>query len=710
MSRFVAVALALVALIGGLGALIVPHIKADARTASATGCQINSARGDIQHVIYFQFDNVHFTRDTPNVPSDLEQMPHLLNFLEGNGTLLTNQHTPLIAHTATDIITSATGLYPDRQGLAVSNSYRYFSPNGSSNSTGAFTYWTDPVSPPRNGVATDTNYNLVGANGKNAPAPWVPFTRAGCNFGAVSLANTVLENTGGDITTVFGPNSPQAAEVKSHPEQAYADFVGIAVHCAQGNAVCSQANGGLADKLPDEPKGYTGYQALYGHKYVAPQISPNGPLKDLNGNVITDTFNGSSYVGFPGFDGMSAATSLAYVAAMQEHNVPVTYAYISDAHDNHAAGRAFGPGEAGYVAQLKTYDDAFATFFNRLAQDGITPANTLFVATSDEGDHFVGGAPAPASCDGVTVPCTYSQIGELNTNYAGLLATQQGITTPFAVHSDSAPVVYITGNPDRAAPVTRAFEQATGKLTALNPLNGQTQTIATYMADPVGLKMLHMVTGDPARTPTFTMFANPDYYLYTGAPNCTSACLVENPSFAWNHGDVAPDINTTWVGLVGPGIRHQGAENDIWSDHTDIRPTMLLLLGLKDDYISEGRALFEVTETWAQPQTLRAHRETLTRLAQTYKQINAPVGTLSLATLKLSTMGLASASANDATYTQTESQISTATTQRDAIASTMATLLDSATFDGAQMDEQQLKGLIDQGNALIDQMQTAAAQ
>ena len=32
----------------------------------------------IKHAIYIQFDNVHFTRDNPNVPSDLEQMPQLI--------------------------------------------------------------------------------------------------------------------------------------------------------------------------------------------------------------------------------------------------------------------------------------------------------------------------------------------------------------------------------------------------------------------------------------------------------------------------------------------------------------------------------------------------------------------------------------------------------------------------------------------------------
>src|SRR6185437_5413109 len=76
----------------------------------------------IKHVIYLQFDNTHLRRARAGVPSDLEQMPHLLNFLRGNGTLLANDHTQLISHTANGILTSLTGLYPDRHGQAVANS------------------------------------------------------------------------------------------------------------------------------------------------------------------------------------------------------------------------------------------------------------------------------------------------------------------------------------------------------------------------------------------------------------------------------------------------------------------------------------------------------------------------------------------------------------------------------------------------------------
>src|SRR5260221_14020578 len=115
---------------------------------AASGCQLNSAKGNVKHVIYVQFDNTHFARDNPNVPSDLEQMPHLLNFIKSNGVLLTNHHTPLISHTATDILTSLTGVYGDRHGVPVSNSFRYFNPNGTSNLGVSFAYWTDPLFDP----------------------------------------------------------------------------------------------------------------------------------------------------------------------------------------------------------------------------------------------------------------------------------------------------------------------------------------------------------------------------------------------------------------------------------------------------------------------------------------------------------------------------------------------------------------------------------
>jgi hypothetical protein len=255
----------------------------------------------VKHVFYLQFDNVHFTRDNPNVPSDLEQMPNLLNFLKSNGAFLTNHWTPLISHTSVDILTALTGVYGDRFGLPIGNSFRYFNPNGTSSAAGSFAYWTDPLDS-FDAVPTDTTPQMIDQRGKVHPAPWVPFTRAGCDVGAFSIANIELENTGLDITTVFGANSPEA---KADSTKATTDFLGIAVHCAKGSPLC--AAHGRPDLLPDEPGGYSGFSALFGNANVQPQIPPGGPIKDLDGKVIQDT---KGNPGFPNSFNPSASQNL----------------------------------------------------------------------------------------------------------------------------------------------------------------------------------------------------------------------------------------------------------------------------------------------------------------------------------------------------------------------------------------------------------------
>lgn len=671
----------------------------------ASDCRLSAGGRDVSHVIYLQFDNVHLTRDNPNVPSDLEQMPHLLNFLDSNGVVDSNHHTPLIAHTANDILTSLTGLYGSDQGQPVSNSYRYYNPDGSSNSASSFAYWTDGVADSSVPTPSDTAYTMTTQAGKNTPAPWAAYTRAGCDFGAVSAANTILENTTVDIGKVFGAGSAEAAEAKADPARAQADFVGIGIHCAQGSAVCARSSTS-PDLLPDEPGGYQGYRALFGAKSVNPAIAAGGVVDSTDGKRIADP-NGNP--GFPGFDAMTANNSLGYVAQMQEAGVPVTYAYISDAHDQHGPKTgAYGPGEAGYTAQLKSYDDAFGSFFTRLSQDGINATNTLFVVTADENDHFVGGAPTPANCDGVTVPCSYSQIGEVNANANGLLATQQGVTTPFKVHADSAPNFYLTGNPDQTAPVTRAFEQAWSKVTAVNPITGGSGPVSRYLADRTEMKLLHMVSGDPLRTPTFTSFADPNYYVYGGANNCGSPCVALGPGFAWNHGDFAGDINTTWLGLVGPGVRRLGETGKVWSDHTDIRPTMLALLGLRDDYRSDGRVLTEFIRDGALPAGLAGRVDDYQRLAAAYKQLDAGVGDFAAATLAASNRGVSSTSPGDVVYTATEAQLAALGTARDRLAGQIARVLDGAAFQHDRLDRRRADDLEQQADRLIRAAQRLA--
>jgi hypothetical protein len=672
--------------------------------AADPSCQLNSAQGNVKHVIYIQFDNTHFRRDNANVPSDLEQMPHLLNFIRGNGTLMTNDHTVLISHTATGILSSLTGVYPDRMGQPVSNSYRYFSGTGSRTGV-SFAYWTAPLFDPA-GSATDTTPTMINENGKIAPAPWVPYTRAGCDFGAVATANTILENTAIDIPTVFGASSPEAAEVVSNPGQAFADFVGIGVHCAQGSALCSTANNGRPDLLPDEPGGYNGFDGLFGAKYVDPLIFPNGPPTDLNGNTIQDA---TGHVGFPGFDGMEATVSLSWVAHMQEAGIPVTYAYISDAHDGHGTSGnihfAYGPGEAGYVQQLKDYDSAFQKFFDDLAAHGINKSNTLFAFTVDEGDHFVGDAPTPAGCDGVNTPCNYNRVGEINADLRRMVRTQFGDTTAFSVHSDDAPTVYINGNPAQTDAVTRSLERETAKLSWLNPYTNTVENnIMVAQADRTEMKTLHMVTADPLRTPTYTPFADPDWFFFaTGGPTCATPadCAFipprTSPSFAWNHGDIQDEIASTWVGYVGPGVK-SGDDYTGWTDHTDVRPTMLSLLGLNDDYVRDGRPVTQVLDSGSVPATLQS--SDAVALGDMLKRLDAPFGEFGMNTLKASSVALASDSNHDNRYTTIEKSIASLTDQRNQVVDAMKALLAGAEA-GTAIDHTQASDLLDRAQGLL---------
>jgi hypothetical protein len=741
---------------------------------SESTCQLGNG---VQHVIEITFDNVHFFRDNPNVPSDLEMMPHLLHFIEHSGTMLSNNHTPLIAHTADDVLTTLTGLYGDRHGVPIANSYRSYNNDGTTDPATGFAYWTDPIydtaRTPNSGH--DTNPNMVYSPtppattspaptpNTSTPAPWVPYTRTGCDVGGVSTANIELENPKFDIPQVFGVGSPEDQQLNndtdSFKDAETADYVGVAVHCAQQSTFCSSAQAvkygqttpspsASPDLLPNEPGGYMGYQALFGHRYVAPQLgagTPNvshngyevtnaaGNLVDLNGNEIDGAFV-NNHPGFPGFGSINAAQSLAYVADMQESGVPVTYAYMADIHGNENipalasqcanAGDALGSGDPCYVAQAQYYDNAFETFFQRLAADGITPANSLFVFSSDEGDHQSGAnvgravQPTPANCDGAKVmhdavtpdvPCTYpaGTFGELGGNLTGLLATEKNDTTPLTMENDTAPELYVTGNPSPATPAVRTLDRDVGSLTASNPYSGNAnETIVNYMADPAEEAILHMVNADPARTPTLAAFAKPDYYLFNAGTSCSGSCVSVDSGFAWDHGDYAAEINTNYVGFVGPGVKNLGLDGSppesgpnsagpesgqttvpgsgtkgTWVDETDIRPTIMYLLGLHDDYEPDGRVISQIL---ANPNA--ALTSAVAKLGACYKQLNSSVGLFGTDTLIASTRGLESTSPNDAIYTNTEQELRSLDSSRDSVAGSIKGALEAAAFDGQSVE------------------------
>jgi hypothetical protein len=283
-----------------------------------------------------------------------------------------------------------------------------------------------------------------------------------------------------------------------------------------------------------------------------------------------------------------------------------------------------------------------------------------------------------------------------------------------------APTIYLTGNPSRTAPVTRAFGRALGALRATNPYTGVNENITAALADPVEMKTLHMITADPQRTPTLTMFALPDYFLFASSAPCdegdsTPPCITvpttpPTSTFAWNHGGIQPEIATTWLGMVGPGVRHSHNDASVWADHTDTRPTMLALVGLQDQYVHDGRVLIGQLDGDVLPHALREHRRTVRRLGAVYKQLNAPFGQFAMSTLQASTRAIKGGSpSDDSRYTWIEDQIATLTTARGTLATQIRDALDATAFHQTPINESQARAWIAQAQALIVQAEALAA-
>jgi hypothetical protein len=318
----------------------------------------------------------------------------------------------------------------------------------------------------------------------------------------------------------------------------------------------------------------------------------------------------------------------------------------------------------------------------------------------------------------VKTPCTYgntsgNEVGELNLNFRGLLQAETGITTGASVNSDDAPDIYLTGNPASDASVLRDYQRASGTLTVTNPISGATDIIAQDMANSVEFNLLHMQTSDPLRTPSFTLFGNPDYYM-TGSTTCgtsstpATSCVAQVPGFAWNHGDVQEQITNTWLAMVGPGVDAAGVDTTTWSDHTDVRPTTLTLLGLKDDYSHEGRALVEKFSAYAQPSGVTKSAN-FVALAQALKQINAAVGPFGLATLHASTVAMKGGSdQDDSNFTSIESQLTSYGSQRDALVAQIQPLLEAAEFNGTPIPNSTAQSLIQQAQDLLKSVQDYA--
>src|SRR5262249_46087132 len=154
-----------------------------------------------------------------------------------------------------------------------------------------------------------------------------------------------------------------------------------------------------------------------------------------------------------------------------------------------------------------------------LSAHGITPKNTEFVVTVDEGDHFAGGIGVPqsgqpwltythATCTNLQ-QCPTNQIREVGANIHALTsAPDPTAPTTYDIHADDAPTFYVAGQPAPNDPGVRKLERAVGGLTSPDPYvrDGgnvvQTVNLTQGLADPVEEATLHMANSDPNRTPT----------------------------------------------------------------------------------------------------------------------------------------------------------------------------------------------------------------
>jgi hypothetical protein len=231
-----------------------------------------------------------------------------------------------------------------------------------------------------------------------------------------------------------------------------------------------------------------------------------------------------------------------------------------------------------------------------------------------------------------------------------------------------------------------------------------------------------MVNSDPNRTPTFTLFGNDDFFFQSVCSNVGAAqgatpapvtnqgpgCPAQGNGFAWNHGDIQPQIATTWQGWVGPGIANLGQTSRIWTDHTDARPTLMTLLGLRDDYTWDGRAIEQILD--AGPAHPRApwhdrggsvNRILLDALGAAYKQLDAPFGSFGLDTLDADTSALGGTSAGDADYLATDSRLEACESARSALVPRIQTALLGAETGRRPLDVFQAVSLIAHANRLI---------
>ncbi len=366
-ARRAALAVAVVAVVGAVSALAATGSPTSTSVSTASTASTCHLANGIQHVIDIMFDNVHVNRDNPNVLSDIEQMPALYNFITSNGTLLTNNHTPMIAHTANDLDHELHRPVRRPPGQGRVQRLLRLHPTGGVTPSGRQVRRESSSATGRAAEgATASRDGLLGDGPAAGSAP-SRLPRRGCRSpapGATSAASrrpTWSWRTSTPTSrTSSGRTRPEAQQL---PTPTIPELVqgsrGRRLHrprrpLREGQHVLRErgcevradepSNTAVADVLPDEPGGYDGYQAVFGHKYLQPSPrrrrqlrrqpclrerrqltrSPTRPGTsiDLGGKEIDGAVSAARRPGFPASAPITAAQTLAYIADMQESGVP----------------------------------------------------------------------------------------------------------------------------------------------------------------------------------------------------------------------------------------------------------------------------------------------------------------------------------------------------------------------------------------------------
>ena len=233
-----------------------------------SACELGNG---VSHVISIVFDNVHFFRDNPNVPSDLEQMPHLLSFLEQQ------RHGP-VQHAHADDRPHRRRQPDDLHGAvrrpprpaAVQHATRRYNPDGTTDPAASFAYWTARSSTrrprPTPGHDTRAVHGLLADRAGERRTPTARRRRRGCRSpgpaapSATSPPPTWCSRTPRSTSRrVFGAGSPEVRAVQRRPRQfkdpETADYIGDGRALRAGAATCADAHGGEVRPDVADPDG-----------------------------------------------------------------------------------------------------------------------------------------------------------------------------------------------------------------------------------------------------------------------------------------------------------------------------------------------------------------------------------------------------------------------------------------------------------------------